>query len=322
MADTPEISVVVPSHDRALRLRWLLNALAEQTLPRDRWEIVVGHDSAGPETEELLRTHPLAADGTLRHVTLEPGSAPPGRNRYAAWRIACAPSIVFTDDDCRPPADWLERALEAAQRHPDAIVQGRTTKDPDELEIMHAPYKHSQRITPPTPWCEACNIIYPRALLERLDGFDETHYVGEDTDLAMRAKALGAQQVAAPEVLSYHAVIEQSLPQAIRNRWRWHDLPHLIVKHPEMRRHFPLWIFWKRTHVWTPFFLAGFLLVRRNQAWGLLCVPYVVHATPTHGTNPRGRYRGLFELPSRLLLDLVEMVALVRGSARYRRFFL
>ena len=62
----PRLSVVVPSHDRPLRLRWLLNALEEQTLPRDRWEIVVAHDSVGPETDELLSMHPLAQDGTLR----------------------------------------------------------------------------------------------------------------------------------------------------------------------------------------------------------------------------------------------------------------
>jgi GT2 family glycosyltransferase len=318
----PEISVVVPSHDRPLRLRWLLNALEQQTLPRQRWEIVVGHDSAGPETEELLRTHPLAADGTLRHVTLEAGTAPPGRNRNAAWRAARAPSIVFTDDDCRPPADWLEHALAAAQRHPEAIVQGMTTKDPDELEITHAPYAHSQRILPPTPWAEACNIIYPRALLERLDGFNEIHFVGEDTDLAMRAQKSGAEYLAAPEVHTYHAVIELSLARLVRNHWRWHDLPHLIVKHPEMRRHFPMWIFWKRTHVWAPFFVAGVALMKRNQAWAVLCVPWVVHAAPKHGTNPRGRYREVLDLPSRLLIDAIEMVALARGSIRHRTFFI
>ena len=111
----PEISVVVPSHDRPLRLRWLLNALEEQTLSEDRWEVIVGHDSAGPETERLLREHPLAARGVLRHATLPPGSAPPGANRNAAWRMARAPLIAFTDDDCRPPAEWLAVALAAGR---------------------------------------------------------------------------------------------------------------------------------------------------------------------------------------------------------------
>src|SRR3954469_19318333 len=73
MTATPEIAVVVPSHNRPLRLRWLLNALEEQDLERDRWEVIVCHDSTGPETEELLRTHPLAQAGVLRHITVAPG---------------------------------------------------------------------------------------------------------------------------------------------------------------------------------------------------------------------------------------------------------
>ena len=38
----PEIAVVVASHDRPLRLRWLLEARSEQTLPPDRFEVVMG----------------------------------------------------------------------------------------------------------------------------------------------------------------------------------------------------------------------------------------------------------------------------------------
>ena len=35
------VSVVVASHARHLRLRWLLNAFEEQTLAPERWEVVV-----------------------------------------------------------------------------------------------------------------------------------------------------------------------------------------------------------------------------------------------------------------------------------------
>ena len=62
----PELTVVVASHDRPLRLRWLLNALADQTLERGRWEVAVGHDCSGAareETERLLGDHPLAHEG-------------------------------------------------------------------------------------------------------------------------------------------------------------------------------------------------------------------------------------------------------------------
>ncbi|MCW2957953.1 MAG: glycosyltransferase family 2 protein, partial [Solirubrobacterales bacterium] len=75
MADVaaPLLSVCVPSHERPLRLRWLLNALADQTLDRSRWELVVCDDSRDGRVGTLLRDHPLAADGTLRVQRLAPG---------------------------------------------------------------------------------------------------------------------------------------------------------------------------------------------------------------------------------------------------------
>lgn len=320
----PQLSVVVPSHDRPLRLRWLLNALEEQTLPRERWEVIVGHDSSGPETEELLRTHPLAEDGTLRHVTLEPGTAPPGKNRNAAWRLARAPVIVFTDDDCRPPPDWLANALQAVEDRPDTIIQGKTRPDPVELANTYAWHAKTQAVlNPPTPWCEACNIIYPRDVLEACNGFDETMYVGEDTELALRARDMGVPYEGAREVLTFHAFEQISLLQAIRGAWRWQQLPELVRRRPEMRQWFPMWVFWKHTHLWLPFAIAAWFLERRSRAWGLLGLPYVLHAmSQKHSHRPRGRVRALLELPGGAAVDASEFLALVRGSVRHRKLLL
>lgn len=321
---TPEIAVVVPSHDRPLRLRWLLNAMEEQTLPRERWELIVGHDSAGPETDEILASHPLAKAGVLRWVKLEPGTAPPGRNRNAAWRLTDAPLIAFTDDDCRPPADWLEKALAAARRHPGAIVQGATMPDPAEGKTgIHAPYARTQTIWPPRPWAQACNIVYPRDVLERAGGFPEDMFVGEDTALAETARALGVPYVGATEVVTRHAIDETTLWGMMRGAWRWDGLPLLLKRHPRMRAEFPAGIFWKRTHAWAPFALFGLWAVRRTRLSLVLTVPWLVHATPKHhGTHPRGRLRSALELPGKMAIDVSEMAALLWGSIKHRTFFL
>src|SRR3954466_9665384 len=113
----PEISVVVPSHERPVRLRWLLNALSEQTLARERFEVVVVHDS-GPATARLLATHPIR----VREIELPPCGAAPKRN--AGWRAARAPLVAFTDDDCRPPREWLQRGPGARRRPPRGAAQG------------------------------------------------------------------------------------------------------------------------------------------------------------------------------------------------------
>ena len=321
LSEAPEITVAVPSHDRALRLRWLLNALEDQTIDRARFEIVVAHDSAD-DTGELLRTHPLAGNGTLRALEFEPGSKGPAEKRNEAWRAARAPLVVFTDDDCRPPADWLERAVEAARRNPGCIVQGQTKPDPDEEPLLDAPRRHSVWVDPPTPWAETCNIVYPRDVLERVNGFPEDLWTGEDTDLAWRAIDAGAGYVGAPEVLTYHCVEVVSLRKWLRGLDRWEDVPGLLKRHPERRRHYPLWIFWKRSHVWLPPAALGALLARRNPLWLLLAIPYLIHAMPRSGGDPRGRVRSLLELPGWTAIHLKEMAVLARGSVKHRTLLL
>jgi GT2 family glycosyltransferase len=319
----PAISVVVPSHDRPLRLRWLLNALEEQTLGREHWEVVVCHDSRGPETAELLRAHPLAAAGILRGLEIEAGHGP-AIKRNRAWRAARGPLIAFTDDDCRPPPEWLAGALEAAHANPGAIVQGATQPDPDELGVLHAgPRMRSQEIEPPVVWAQTCNIVYPRAVLEAVGGFDDELDWVEDVELACRARARGAAYVGAPQVLTYHAVDAASMRGVVRAAWRWRDLPGVVAAHPELRREgaATLRYFWKPRHARLALALAG--AATRRPVVGLLAsVPWALEAMPAYGPSPRGRVRALSELPEQLVLDLIEAAGMVAGSVRHRTVFL
>jgi GT2 family glycosyltransferase len=221
---------------------------------------------------------------------------------------------VFTDDDCRPPADWLANL--AAALRPGAIVQGATHPDPYELGIFHhAPHARSQQIDPPHVMAQTCNIAYPRAVLEAAGGFDETfpQAVGEDTDLALRARAAGAPLVAAPQALTYHAV-DSGLTKRLRGSWRWQHMALLVRKHPQLRRELPLrgWA-WKASHARWLLALAA-LLARRPA----LALPWVLGTPLTYGTHPRALVRTAAELPGRFALDGVETAALLRGSLRYR----
>jgi GT2 family glycosyltransferase len=319
-----DISVVVPSHERAVRLRWLLNALEEQTLPRNRWELVVVHDSGEP-TESLLRDHPLAHDGTLRRIRLTRGTGSPARQRNVGWRAARAPLVVFTDDDCRPAPEWLARMLAAARRAPGAIVQGATKPDPAEADIMEwAPRPRSMDVDPPGPHAQTCNILYPRAVLEEVGGLDESfpYPAGEDVDLAYRARAAGAGYEGDPEALVYHAVDTFSLRQMIRFNRRWESLALVVKRHPEYRSAFESRLFWKRRHGWLLPALAGVALHRREPAAMLLAAPWVLYALPHRGSHPAGRIRAASELFGRAVVDASEMAVLVRGSVRYRTIIL
>lgn len=321
----PEISVVVPAHARPLRLRWLLNALEDQRLSQSRFEVLVSHDPGDVEIAKIVSGHPLARAGVLRALASEDPA--PAKKRNSGWRAARASSVVFTDDDCRPSEGWLEAALRAVEAHPGAVIQGRTQPEPAELRVAEAaPHARSQWIEPPTRWGQTCNILYPAALLERLGGFDPAFRfaAGEDTDLLLRALAAGAPLIAAPEMLTYHAVDDSTLLGRLRTIPRWGELARVVRRHPEIRRHQPLRIFWKPTH---PAVLlaaaAGVAAVgSRRVGWSVFALPWVFTTWPDHGRHPRGVVRSLSELPGRAVLDVAEVVALARGSVRHRCLFL
>ncbi len=217
--------------------------------------------------------------------------------------------------------------LDAAGANPGAIVQGATAVDPDEEVVrLHSPHARFQRVDPPVLWAQTCNIVYPRAVLEACDGFDETLPVaaGEDTDLALRARARGTPYVGAPDVLTYHAVEPASLVVRAREVWRWQHIPYIAKRHPEIRKPMPLRVFWKRTHARLPLLLAGALLVaRRKPLLGLLlALPWIHESLPSYGRSPRGIARAVSELPGHALIDIVEFAALARGSVRHRSLLL
>jgi GT2 family glycosyltransferase len=313
------LAVVVPTHGRPLRLRWVLNALEEADDPGVPWELVVAHNAGDRPTAELL------AERGVRTVVL-PDGAGPAALRNAAWRAAgAADLIVFTDDDCRPPAPWLRALADAARRNPGAIIQGPTHPDPDELGVFQrAPHARSQQIDPPHVMAQTCNIAYPRSVLEAVGGFDESfpQAVGEDTDLALRARAAGAPLVAAPAALTYHAV-DWGLRRRVRGSWRWQHMALLVRKHPELRAELHVWGWaWKRAHLHWLLAALGLLAARRHPAALALTVPWLLETPHVYGSGPRALARTGAELPGRFVLDGVETAALLRGSVRHRSLLL
>ncbi len=312
----PGLSVVIASHGRELRLRWLLNALEDQELEQP-WEVIVVHDYDAATVRRVLEDHPLARAGVLRHLAIEPGTGSPARQRNIGWRATSRELVAFTDDDCRPEPGWLRELLVGAERG-DVIVQGRTRPEPYERPILAAPHVRTMVIDPVGPFAQTCNILYPRALLERLGGFDEIAISGEDVGLSLRARAAGATIVAAPDAIVNHAIESHTLPGILRQNFKWRHLAYLVKRHPEFRRQLVLGVFWDADHARTTAGLAGLLLARRDRRFVLLCLPYVRHALRRRGPGRRARLISAIELPGQAIRQIAEVAGMAVGSVRHR----
>lgn len=309
MTDSPpQLAVVVATKNREPLLRELLDSLEAQT--SDAFEVVVVDDGATDGTPALLEER--AQGGPLRlRVLTHPASVGPAKARDAGWRAATAPLVAFTDDDCVASPGWVQGLIDAERRTPGAVVMGRTDPDPRGRITPFTRQISIQRAGPPY---ETCNILYPRELLERLDGFDLSYPKpgGEDTDLGWRAAQAGAPVVYAPEALVHHAVVQLGPVGAVRFPLRWTDTIPVFKRHPELRRvQLHRGVFWSPVHERLLAAILALLLPRR--AWPLallLAAPYVKRLTI--------RKTGPLLAPFVLATDLVELYAVLRGALRAR----
>jgi GT2 family glycosyltransferase len=313
--DIPRISVVISTYNRPQHVELLLAALRGQTLAPEAFEvIVVDNGSTASSTQAVLESERRRGALALRTVRHETTRGPAG-GRNSGWRVAAAPLVAFTDDDCVPDAGWLAALLDASTQHPGAIVQGRTEPAHNHIGLLD----RSVTVTALGPQYETCNIAYPRALLEQLDGFDETFGIvpaGEDTDLAWRALELGAEAVFAGDAVVFHAVHRLGPLGALREAARWTDAPRLFKRHPETRVILSRGVFWNGWH---------YLVLRSAIA---LAMPRPVRRflLTRHALQLAERARnagtGPWAVPFLLLYDVIEVASVVRGGVRYRTFVL
>jgi glycosyltransferase involved in cell wall biosynthesis len=316
-AGPPEVSVVVATHDRPELLSELLAALGRQSLAAGRFEVIVVDDGSGPATRAVLDR---AAEGELDlHVLRRDSNSGASAARNDGWRAARGALIAFTDDDCAPAPTWLEAGLRAWGGRENRFVQGATRPAGGRSLLDLNPFAHAVEVSALTAEGETCNIFYPRALLERVAGFDEAVKVGDDTELAWTARAAGAEPVFAAGAVVEHAIVPLTPLDSLRRVWRWTEAIRAFSRHPELRRQRLMKrVFWNWSHYLIVRALLALPFLRRPLGWPValwLAAPLV-----RYELRNAQRTGNPLLAPFWLLRDVVELVAVVRGALRYRTF--
>lgn len=126
------LSVILCTHNpRQDYLSRTLKGLAEQTLPKDDWElIVVDNGSTEPLTATLVGSHPHARVVREDDLGLTPA-------RICGFGESHGAVLVFVDDDNVLASDYLANVVEIADAYPFLGVFGAGVIEP-EFEIVPA----------------------------------------------------------------------------------------------------------------------------------------------------------------------------------------
>jgi glycosyltransferase involved in cell wall biosynthesis len=238
----PEVTVVIPARDRPAQLRACLHALARQTLGARRFEVVVVDDgSAVP----LAPAAPAGLDVVLvaqRHA----GSA---AARNAGVGRARGAVVAFTDDDCMPDPEWLERMLASVTVDPGALHAGRVESAPGvgllaeaSQELITFLVEHDNTGAGDACFATANNLALARPLFEALGGFDARRMpiaAGEERELCERALRRGIALRLVPAARVLHAN-PMSFPGFLRLHHRYGRGARLLHRaRPSTRRALP-----------------------------------------------------------------------------------
>ncbi|MEA5450988.1 glycosyltransferase family 2 protein [Leptolyngbya sp. CCNP1308] len=206
-SEAPFVSVIIPVFNDGDRLQLCLAALAEQTYARSRFEIIVVDN--GSDDLDLIKAMVADYDNAALAVEPIPGSYA-ARNR--GLEVAKGEAIAFTDADCIPDSDWLERGVARLCQEPNCgQVVGRINlffadpQRPTAVELYESLTAFPQeRLLREQHGGATANVLTWRRVIDRVGPFDLRLKSNGDLEWGRRVFEAGFQQVYADEVQVGH----------------------------------------------------------------------------------------------------------------------
>ena len=199
----PFVSVIIPVWDHAEDLAACLNALENQTYQKDRYEVIV-IDNGSPLDLKFCTDYPQA------RLTFEkkPGS-------YAARNKGISLSkgdvLAFTDADCIPARDWIEKGTKVLHSKPNqgfigGIVQTFTKKRPTLAEQYEFYMRLDQKyFVEKQEFAMTANMFTFKHVMKKVGPFDGKMKSSGDLEWCNRVIKAGYLHAYSPETRVAHA---------------------------------------------------------------------------------------------------------------------
>ena len=254
----PRVSIIIPVRNAERTIDKTLQYVEAVEYPRERLEIILADGGSTDRTVALIdawrQRHP--------HIKLVevPGCASPGHARNEALKLAGGEFVLFTDGDCAPEPDWVQRLLEpffadervggvggeilTLRTEPDndtesyceqvgfLSVAGRCgLRESGYLPALNGRAPHEVNGGNYSPFFATANAAFRRQAIDEVGGQFWSEPTGEDVDFSLRILARGYRLYFAKEAVVKH-MHRVSLASYLK-QWYGYGYGHplLVAKH-------------------------------------------------------------------------------------------
>lgn len=210
MQAKPIFSIIIPTYNRPDRLGRCLESIIELSYPANGFELIVVDDGSPQDLGEVVRPF----EDKLTVKLLKQPNAGPASARNLGAEEANGDYLVFTDDDCRFAADWLNIMADQLKYTPAQLLGGRTVnalKDnifsATSQLLVDVVYEHYNKDPEDGRFFASNNMLVPAEIYREIGGFplDFPCAGGEDRELCDRWRWKGYKMRYVPDAVIHHA---------------------------------------------------------------------------------------------------------------------
>ncbi|MBT6870344.1 MAG: glycosyltransferase [Candidatus Marinimicrobia bacterium] len=232
----PETTVIVSARNEENNISNLVNALVNQSYPKELLQLIIINDRSTDQTAEILTNYEREIDN-LTIVTIQEtpaGWAPKKWALNTAINTVTTEIILQTDADCIPHNDWVKCMVQPFSSSEVGFVSGPAplTNKSTLIDSLYELDSLAQDAFSAGGFsqgmvfsCTGRNIGYSKQAFDDVSGYENvSHFISGDDDLLLH-KITGDPSYKAQFVLSKESVVESpppsSLEQFIHQRLRF-----------------------------------------------------------------------------------------------------
>lgn len=240
-----KVSVIIPARNEATRINKCLDALLEQSYPKEYTEIIVVNDFSTDETAARVLHHPLRCKliNLSDHISQD-------INSYKKKAIetgidgSTGELIICTDADCTMGVDWIRMLVTVFEKKHVKFIAApvKIIADGSLLAIFQIlDFISLQGITGAAvyknlyPMCNGANLAYSRKAYDEVHGFSDIDHIASGDDMLLMKKIQSRFSGEIGYVKSQQAIVStgpaENFKAFINQRIRWASkISH--YKHP------------------------------------------------------------------------------------------